>query len=84
MDLGSANGTYVNNNRIESQKYVQLLEKVKFVVARIRLSPSCLLWRLGGGGLGFSIFRSSKWYEKSQIYLVQKFFFYLFECLLNK
>merc|ERR1719195_2333307 len=27
MDLNSANGTFVNNNRIESQKYVQLLEK---------------------------------------------------------
>ena len=30
LDLGSANGTYVNNSRIEAQKYVQLLEKVKF------------------------------------------------------
>ena len=28
MDLNSANGTFVNNNKIESQKYVQLLEKV--------------------------------------------------------
>ncbi|XP_023330836.1 serine/arginine repetitive matrix protein 2-like [Eurytemora carolleeae] len=27
LDLGSANGTYVNNSRIEAQKYVQLLEK---------------------------------------------------------
>lgn len=27
MDLGSANGTFVNNSRIESQKYIQLLEK---------------------------------------------------------
>lgn len=27
IDLGSANGTFVNNNKIESQKYVQLLEK---------------------------------------------------------
>lgn len=27
MDLGSANGTFVNNNKIEAQKYVQLLEK---------------------------------------------------------
>jgi len=27
MDLNSANGTFVNNNKIESQKYVQLLEK---------------------------------------------------------
>ena len=29
MDLASANGTFVNNNKIEPQKYVQLMEKVK-------------------------------------------------------
>ena len=28
MDLNSANGTFVNNKKIESQKYIQLLEKV--------------------------------------------------------
>ena len=28
MDLASANGTFVNNNKIEPQKYVQLMEKV--------------------------------------------------------
>ena len=27
MDLGSANGTFVNNNKVEPSKYVQLLEK---------------------------------------------------------
>lgn len=27
IDLGSANGTFVNNNKIEPQRYVQLLEK---------------------------------------------------------
>jgi len=27
MDLSSANGTFVNNNKIEPQKYVQLMEK---------------------------------------------------------
>merc|ERR550519_1345917 len=27
MDLNSANGTFVNNKKIESQKYIQLLEK---------------------------------------------------------
>ncbi|KAL1514911.1 hypothetical protein AB1Y20_003991 [Prymnesium parvum] len=27
MDLGSTNGTYINGDRIESQKYVELLEK---------------------------------------------------------
>ena len=31
MDLNSANGTFVNNNKIESQKYVQLLEKVNIL-----------------------------------------------------
>jgi len=32
IDLGSANGTYVNNQRIEAQRYVELLEKdvIKF------------------------------------------------------
>merc|ERR1711894_675459 len=32
IDLNSANGTYVNNQKIESQKYVRLLEKdiIKF------------------------------------------------------
>ena len=27
IDLGSTNGTHVNNNRIEAQRYVQLLER---------------------------------------------------------
>ena len=27
IDLGSANGTFVNSQKIEPQKYVQLLEK---------------------------------------------------------
>ena len=27
VDLNSANGTFVNNQKIESQKYVELLEK---------------------------------------------------------
>lgn len=32
IDLDSANGTYINNKRIESRKYVELLEKdvIKF------------------------------------------------------
>jgi smad nuclear-interacting protein 1 len=32
IDLNSANGTYVNNQRIDPQRYVQLMEKdvVKF------------------------------------------------------
>ena len=28
LDMGSANGTFVNSNKIEPQKYVQLFEKV--------------------------------------------------------
>ena len=31
IDLNSANGTFVNNSRIEPQKYVQVLEKVRYV-----------------------------------------------------
>lgn len=32
LDLGSANGTYVNNQRIDARRYVELMEKdvVKF------------------------------------------------------
>ena len=28
LDMGSANGTFVNSQKIEPQKYVQLVEKV--------------------------------------------------------
>ena len=28
MDLGSANGTYLNNDRIETERYYELFEKV--------------------------------------------------------
>ena len=41
MDLGSANGTFVNNNRVESQKYIQLLEKVD-----LRQFPTCRFYFL--------------------------------------
>ena len=27
LDLGSANGTFVNNQRVETRKYVQVMEK---------------------------------------------------------
>ena len=43
MDLNSANGTYVNNNKIESQKYIQLLEKVKRIILFKIFSLSLLL-----------------------------------------
>lgn len=29
MDLGSANGTYLNNERIEAERYYELLERVR-------------------------------------------------------
>lgn len=32
MDLGSANGTYLNNERIETERYYELLEKASCVV----------------------------------------------------
>jgi pSer/pThr/pTyr-binding forkhead associated (FHA) protein len=30
MDLGSVNGTFVNNERIEGERYYELLEQVSF------------------------------------------------------
>ena len=43
MDLNSANGTFVNNKKIESQKYIQLLEKVRqYNVYQIKIT-SCSL-----------------------------------------
>ena len=33
MDLGSANGTYLNNDRIEPERYYELLEKVIRILA---------------------------------------------------
>ena len=30
MDLGSANGTYLNNERIENERYYELLEKARW------------------------------------------------------
>ena len=35
LDLGSANGTFVNGKRIESKKYVQLIEKVPLFFSSI-------------------------------------------------
>ena len=32
MDLGSANGTYLNNERIETERYYELLEKASCIV----------------------------------------------------
>lgn len=29
MDLGSVNGTFVNNERVEGERYYELLEKVR-------------------------------------------------------
>ena len=42
MDLNSANGTFVNNKKIESQKYIQLLEKVsEIVISEIMIMTRC-------------------------------------------
>ena len=42
MDLNSANGTFVNNKKIESQKYIQLLEKVsEIVISEIMVMNRC-------------------------------------------
>lgn len=30
MDLGSTNGTYINNERLEAQRFYELMEKVTF------------------------------------------------------
>ena len=30
MDLGSANGTYLNNERIQPERYYELLERVSY------------------------------------------------------
>ena len=46
MDLNSANGTFVNNNKIESQKYVQLLEKVNIFMVFFNLKCNPLLGRV--------------------------------------
>lgn len=39
MDLGSANGTYLNNERIEGERYYELLERV---------SPAAIIWTRDG------------------------------------
>ena len=35
MDLGSANGTYLNNERIETERYYELLERVRIRAAHV-------------------------------------------------
>ena len=42
MDLGSANGTYLNNERIEGERYYELLERV---------SPAGITWTRTGSAL---------------------------------
>lgn len=32
MDLGSTNGTFLNDERLEPQRYYELLEKVRFLL----------------------------------------------------
>lgn len=46
MDLGSANGTYLNNERIEPERYYELLEKAgrRFCLHLIlQLTVSCCI-----------------------------------------
>ena len=31
MDLGSTNGTFINNEQLEAQRYYELIEKVAFL-----------------------------------------------------
>ena len=39
MDLGSANGTYLNNERIEGERYYELLERVSLSGCKTRRIP---------------------------------------------
>jgi FHA domain len=41
MDLGSVNGTFVNNERIEGERYYELLEQVTHSRWRSRGKPHC-------------------------------------------
>jgi hypothetical protein len=43
MDLNSANGTFVNNTRIEPQKYVQVLEKVCSMLLTMYMSGATVV-----------------------------------------
>ena len=38
MDLGSTNGTFINNEQLEAQRYYELMERVGFCL--VQLSPS--------------------------------------------
>ena len=42
MDLGSANGTYLNNERIEAERYYELLERVRPCILSMQVAfESC-------------------------------------------
>lgn len=47
MDLGSTNGTYLNNERLDSQRYYELLPKVRTpaMPCRYRQQPGVLQLR---------------------------------------
>jgi FHA domain len=44
MDLGSVNGTFVNNERIEGERYYELLERVNLTIlcGSCRPDPECV------------------------------------------
>lgn len=41
MDLGSTNGTFLNNERLEAQRYYELYEKVGARLFRILFLQTC-------------------------------------------
>lgn len=45
MDLGSVNGTFINNERIESERYYELLEQVRFCRVKGRSAQSNVVKR---------------------------------------
>ena len=47
IDLESSNGTFVNNNKIEPRRYVELKEKVKYLMRKCLL-PIIFLLTAGG------------------------------------
>ena len=42
MDLGSANGTYLNNEQIEAERYYELLERVSMIRTPMQLQDQNL------------------------------------------